>query len=91
MATFAVISDRDNEKLHVRVLEIFPEDDVMKADNRLIFIASSKDNLAKQITEKIESNGVHLKEYGRVIAFSITSYQGYHYTKVWEWLKGKVS
>ncbi|MGP2977777.1 hypothetical protein ACTVLL_11590 [Serratia nevei] len=91
MATFAVISDRDNEKLHARVLEVFPKEDVLQVDKRLILISSSKYNVAKEVTGEIEANGTHLKEYGRVVAFSITSYQGYHYTKMWDWLKGKVS
>ncbi|ELC0798990.1 TPA: hypothetical protein MJE31_26925 [Klebsiella pneumoniae] len=89
MTTFAVISDQDNEKLLSRIGEIFPSEDVIKVDSRLILVSSEEDAVAKQITVKIESNGVRLKEYGRVVVFSITSYQGYHYKKMWEWLQGK--
>ncbi|HDC4619833.1 hypothetical protein [Enterobacter asburiae] len=90
MTIFAVISDSENKALFERMGEIFEAEDLLKVDERVILVSSGEFSIARQITQKIEENGVPLKTYGRVVAFSITSYQGYHYKKMWEWLQGKV-
>lgn len=91
MAIFAVVSDRDNTKLFTRIRELFPADNLKKVDDHLIMVISTEDSTAKQLTVKIEKNGTPLKDYGRVVAFSISSYQGFHKKSLWEWLQGKLS
>ncbi|EEW2173261.1 hypothetical protein D9D59_26750 [Escherichia coli] len=91
MTTFAVVLNDDDEKLVARINEIFPKECVFQVDSRLILIHSEKTMLAKEIFEKIDTDGAYRAgDVVNFVIFSISSYYGIHYTSMWEWLEGRI-
>jgi hypothetical protein len=92
MTTFALITENDNSKLFERVKLIYSEDSCVKIDKSIILIQSDTEALAKQVCDRIQT-GIEphckMQDYGRNVVFSITSYNGWHFRSMWDWLNTK--
>lgn len=85
MAVFVILSDPESLRIGEAVQQIYGAESVNLAPGQ--WLVSSKDK--KTTKEVLESIGAVGGKLGRVIAFAISGYNGFHRPDVWEWIKAR--
>jgi len=83
MAIFIIVAERGSPDLDADLTRLYGTDSYKIADNQWL-VASSEKRTTKEVLDGLDANK---GKFGRIAAFSISGYNGFHKTDMWEWIK----